>query len=429
MAKTVVVVGTQWGDEGKGKITDYLAQQADIVARYQGGNNAGHTLVVDGKKFALRLIPSGVLNPNTINVIGNGIVFDPQGFLEEVEMLKKDNIDTSNIKISDRAHIVFPYHKELDALAEEARGDNKIGTTKKGIGPCYMDKTERSGIRICDLMDKDVFAKKLKLQVDAKNKLVQGVYGKEAMFDFETIYNEYLGYAEKIRNHVADTSVIVYDAIKAGKKVLFEGAQGTLLDLDLGTYPFVTSSHPISGGFAVGAGVGPNMIKDVVGIVKAYTTRVGEGPFVTELDNEIGEEIRIKGREFGTVTGRSRRCGWFDAVIVTYAARVNGLTSISLMLLDVLTGFDKIQVCTAYKMGDKIIKDFPASLEDLAKCEPIYEELEGWTEDITSVERFEDLPENAKKYVAKIEELIGVSVDMVSVGPNRAQTIVRRNVF
>ena len=427
--KTVAVVGSQWGDEGKGKVIDYLATQADVVIRGQGGNNAGHTLVVDGKKFALRLIPSGVLNPNTINVIGNGIVFDPQGFLEEVEMLKKDNIDTSNIKISDRAHIVFPYHKELDGLAEEARGDNKIGTTKKGIGPCYMDKTERSGIRICDLMDKDVFAKKLKLQVDAKNKLVQGVYGKEAMFDFETIYNEYLGYAEKIRNHVADTSVIVYDAIKAGKKVLFEGAQGTLLDLDLGTYPFVTSSHPISGGFAVGAGVGPNMIKDVVGIVKAYTTRVGEGPFVTELDNEIGEEIRIKGREFGTVTGRSRRCGWFDAVIVRYAARVNGLTSISLMLLDVLTGFDKIQVCTAYKMGDKIIKDFPASLEDLAKCEPIYEELEGWTEDITSVERFEDLPENAKKYVAKIEELIGVSVDMVSVGPNRAQTIVRRNVF
>ena len=427
--KTVAVVGSQWGDEGKGKVIDYLATQADVVIRGQGGNNAGHTLVVDGKKFALRLIPSGVLNPNTINVIGNGIVFDPQGFLEEIEMLQKDNIDTSNIKISDRAHIVFPYHKELDALAEEARGANKIGTTKKGIGPCYMDKTERSGIRICDLMNKDVFAKKLKLQVDAKNKLVQGVYGKEAMFDFETIYNEYLVYAEKIRKHVADTSVIVYDAIKAGKKVLFEGAQGTLLDLDLGTYPFVTSSHPISGGFAVGAGVGPNMIKDVVGIVKAYTTRVGEGPFVTELDNEVGEEIRVKGREFGTVTGRARRCGWFDSVIVRYAARVNGLTSISLMLLDVLTGFDKIQVCTAYKMGDEIIKEFPASLEDLAKCEPIYEELEGWSEDITTVERFEDLPENAKKYVAKIEELVGVNVDMVSVGPNRAQTIVRKNVF
>ena len=421
--KTVAVVGSQWGDEGKGKVIDYLATQADVVIRGQGGNNAGHTLVVDGKKFALRLIPSGVLNPNTINVIGNGIVFDPQGFLEEVEMLKKDNIDTSNIKISDRAHIVFPYHKELDALAEEARGDNKIGTTKKGIGPCYMDKTERSGIRICDLMDKDVFAKKLKLQVDAKNKLVQGVYGKEAMFDFETIYNEYLGYAEKIRNHVADTSVIVYDAIKAGKKVLFEGAQGTLLDLDLGTYPFVTSSHPISGGFAVGAGVGPNMIKDVVGIVKAYTTRVGEGPFVTELDNEIGEEIRIKGREFGTVTGRSRRCGWFDAVIVTYAARVNGLTSISLMLLDVLTGFDKIQVCTAYKMGDKIIKDFPASLEDLAKCEPIYEEFDGWDESVANARSYEELHPNARKYLERIEELTDTRISIVSVGPRRDQTM------
>ena len=421
--KTVAVVGSQWGDEGKGKVIDYLATQADVVIRGQGGNNAGHTLVVDGKKFALRLIPSGVLNPNTINVIGNGIVFDPQGFLEEIEMLQKDNIDTSNIKISDRAHIVFPYHKELDALAEEARGDNKIGTTKKGIGPCYMDKTERSGIRICDLMNKDVFAKKLKLQVDAKNKLVQGVYGKEAMFDFETIYNEYLVYAEKIRKHVADTSVIVYDAIKAGKKVLFEGAQGTLLDLDLGTYPFVTSSHPISGGFAVGAGVGPNMIKDVVGIVKAYTTRVGEGPFVTELDNEVGEEIRVKGREFGTVTGRARRCGWFDSVIVRYAARVNGLTSISLMLLDVLTGFDKIQVCTAYKMGDEIIKEFPASLEDLAKCEPIYEEFEGWGEEVANARSYDELPENAKKYLKRIEEFTDTKISIVSVGPKRDQTM------
>ncbi len=427
--KTVAVVGSQWGDEGKGKVIDYLATQADVVIRGQGGNNAGHTLVVEGKKFALRLIPSGVLNPKTINVLGNGIVFDPKGFLEEIEMLNKDGIDTRNIKISDRAHIVFPYHRELDGLAEEARGDNKIGTTKKGIGPCYMDKTERSGIRICDLMDKDIFAKKLKPQIEAKNKLVTNIYGKEEMFDFETIYNEYLGYADKIRHYVADTSVIVYDAVKAGKKVLFEGAQGTLLDLDLGTYPFVTSSHPISGGFAVGAGVGPNMIKDVVGIVKAYTTRVGEGPFVTELDNEIGERIRIQGHEFGTVTGRSRRCGWFDAVIVKYAARVNGLTSISFMLLDVLSGFDKINICTAYKMGDKIITDFPASLEDLAKCEPIYEELDGWNEDITSVEKFEDLPENAKKYVSRIEKLIDVNVDMVSVGPNRKQTIIRKNIF
>ncbi|WP_018590097.1 adenylosuccinate synthase [Terrisporobacter glycolicus] len=427
--KTVAVVGSQWGDEGKGKVIDFLATQADVVIRGQGGNNAGHTLVVDGKKFALRLIPSGILNPNTINVIGNGIVFDPKGFFEEIEMLESNGISTKNIKISDRAHIVFPYHKELDGLAEEARGDNKIGTTKKGIGPCYMDKTERSGIRVCDLMNKEVFAKKLKLQIEAKNKIVTGVYEKEAMFDFEEVYNEFIVYAEKMRPFVDDTTVIVYDAIKANKKVLFEGAQGTLLDLDLGTYPFVTSSHPISGGFAVGAGVGPNMIKDVVGIVKAYTTRVGEGPFVTELHDETGDKIRTQGHEFGTVTGRARRCGWFDAVIVKYAARVNGLTSISFMLLDVLTGFDKIKICTAYKIGDEIINNFPASLEDLAKCEPVYEELDGWHEDITKVENFDDLPENAKKYVARIEELIDVNIDLVSVGPNRTQTIIRKNIF
>ncbi|GAA0702451.1 adenylosuccinate synthase [Paraclostridium ghonii] len=426
--KTVAIVGSQWGDEGKGKVIDYLATQADVVVRGQGGNNAGHTLVVDGKKYALHLIPSGVLNPETINVIGNGIVFDPKGFLEELAKLNADNIDTKNIKISDRAHVIFPYHKELDALAEEARGDNKIGTTKKGIGPCYMDKTERSGLRICDLMDKEIFAKKLKSQIEAKNKIAKNIYGAQE-FDFDAIYNEYLGYAEQIRSYVDDTSVVVYEAIKAGKKVLFEGAQGTLLDLDLGTYPFVTSSHPTSGGFSVGAGVGPNMIKDVVGIVKSYTTRVGEGPFVTELNDETGDKIRTQGREFGTTTGRARRCGWFDAVIVRYAARVNGLTSISLMLLDVLTGFDTVKICTSYKMGDKILKEFPASLEDLAKCEPIYEELEGWSEDLTGIEKYEDLPQNAKKYIAKIEELIGVSVDMVSVGPNRAQTIVRKNIF
>lgn len=426
--KTVAIVGSQWGDEGKGKVIDYLATQADVVVRGQGGNNAGHTLVVDGKKYALHLIPSGVLNPETINVIGNGIVFDPKGFLDELAKLNADNIDTKNIKISDRAHVIFPYHKELDVLAEEARGDNKIGTTKKGIGPCYMDKTERSGIRICDLMDKEIFGKKLKAQVDAKSKVAKNIYGAEG-FDFDSIYNEYLGYADQIRPFVDDTSVVVYEAIKAGKKVLFEGAQGTLLDLDLGTYPFVTSSHPTSGGFSVGAGVGPNMIKDVVGIVKSYTTRVGEGPFVTELNDETGDKIRTQGREFGTTTGRARRCGWFDAVIVRYAARVNGLTSISLMLLDVLSGFDTVKICTSYKMGDKGLKEFPASLEDLAKCEPIYEELEGWSEDLTAIEKYEDLPENAKKYIAKIEELIGVSVDMVSVGPNRTQTIVRKNIF
>jgi adenylosuccinate synthase len=427
--KTVAVVGSQWGDEGKGKVIDYLATQADVVIRGQGGNNAGHTLVVGDKKYALRLIPSGILNPEAINVIGNGIVFDPKGFLKELEMFEEGTINPDNIKISDRAHVIFPYHKEIDALSEEARGDNKIGTTKNGIGPCYMDKTERSGIRICDLMDKDIFAAKLKPQIEAKNKIVKNIYGKEDLFDFETIYNEYLGYADQIRKFVDDTTVVVYDAIKEGKKVLFEGAQGTFLDLDLGTYPFVTSSHPISGGFAVGAGVGPNMIKDVVGIVKAYTTRVGEGPFVTELNNEIGEQIRKQGNEFGVVTGRPRRCGWFDAVMVSYAARVNGLTSMSFMLLDVLSGFDKLKICTAYKMGDKIIKNFPASLDDLAKCEPVYEELDGWNEDITKVTNYDELPENAKKYIKRIEELVGVSADIVSVGPNRLQTIVRRNIF
>jgi len=427
--KTVAVVGSQWGDEGKGKVIDYLATQADVVIRGQGGNNAGHTLVVGDKKYALRLIPSGILNPEAINVIGNGIVFDPKGFLKELEMFEEGTINPDNIKISDRAHVIFPYHKEIDALSEEARGDNKIGTTKNGIGPCYMDKTERSGIRICDLMDKDIFAAKLKPQIEAKNKIVKNIYGKEELFDFETIYNEYLGYADQIRKFVDDTTVVVYDAIKEGKKVLFEGAQGTFLDLDLGTYPFVTSSHPISGGFAVGAGVGPNMIKDVVGIVKAYTTRVGEGPFVTELNNEIGEQIRKQGNEFGVVTGRPRRCGWFDAVMVSYAARVNGLTSMSFMLLDVLSGFDKLKICTAYKMGDKIIKNFPASLDDLAKCEPVYEELDGWNEDITKITNYDELPENAKKYIKRIEELVGVSADIVSVGPNRLQTIVRRNIF
>ena len=427
--KTVAVVGSQWGDEGKGKVIDYLATQADVVIRGQGGNNAGHTLVVDGKKFALRLIPSGVLNPNTINVIGNGIVFDPQGFLEEVEMLKKDNIDTSNIKISDRAHIVFPYHKELDALAEEARGDNKIGTTKKGIGPCYMDKTERSGIRICDLMDKDVFAKKLKLQVDAKNKLVQGVYGKEAMFDFETIYNEYLGYAEKIRNHVADTSVIVYDAIKAGKKVLFEGAQGTLLDLDLGTYPFVTSSNPVAGGVTIGSGVGPSKIDKVVGVCKAYTSRVGDGPFPTELFDEVGERIREVGHEYGTTTGRPRRVGWFDSVVMRHSRRVSGITNLSLNSIDVLSGLDTVKICVAYDLDGERIDHYPASLEQLKRCKPIYEELPGWSEDITGVRHLDELPENARNYVRRIGELVGVRISTFSVGPDRDQTNILESVW
>jgi len=425
---SVAIIGSQWGDEGKGKIIDYLAKKADVVVRGQGGNNAGHTLVVKDKKYALHLIPSGILNPNAINIIGNGVVFDPKGFLEEIKMLKKDNIDTKNIKISDRAHVIFEYHKKIDELAENSRGDNKIGTTKKGIGPCYMDKTERSGIRVCDLLDEEIFKNKLKEQVEKKNEIIEKIYGGEK-FDFDKLYQENLTYIEEIKEYIDDTSVILYNSIKEGKKVLFEGAQGTLLDLDLGTYPYVTSSHPTSGGFCVGSGIGPNMIKDVLGIVKAYTTRVGKGPFVTELFDATGDKIRKNGNEFGTTTGRPRRCGWFDSVIVRYAARVNGLTSISLMLLDVLSGFEKVKICTGYKLGDKIITEFPASLELIEKCEPVYEELDGWNEDITGATKFEELPVNAQKYVQRIEELTGVKASIISIGPKRTQTIIRQELL
>lgn len=425
---TVVVVGAQWGDEGKGKIIDYLAGESDVVVRAQGGNNAGHTVVVGDKKYALHLIPSGILYPETINIIGNGVVFDPEGFLKEVEKLESQGINTDNIKISDRTHVIFPYHKVIDALAEKARGGDMIGTTKKGIGPCYMDKVERSGIRICDLIDKDIFIEKVSRQIDRKNEIIEKLYDGEKL-EKEEIISTYLAYAEKIRKYVDDTTVTLHDAIESGKKVLFEGAQGTLLDIDLGTYPYVTSSHPTSGGFPVGAGVGPNAIEEVVGVVKAYTTRVGKGPFVTEEDNETGEKIRVAGNEFGTTTGRARRCGWFDAVMVKYAARINGITGMSIMLLDVLTGFEKIKICTGYKLGDQVIDHFPASLETLGKCEPVYEVLDGWTEDITTAKSYEELPTNAKKYLERIEEVIGAPIKIVSVGPKRSQTIVRENIF
>ncbi|AOT70537.1 adenylosuccinate synthase [Geosporobacter ferrireducens] len=425
---TVVIVGAQWGDEGKGKIIDYLAGEADVVVRAQGGNNAGHTVVVGDKKYALHLIPSGILNPKTVNIIGNGVVFDPEGFLKEVEKIEAQGVCTENIKISDRAHVIFPYHKVIDALAEDSRGEEMIGTTKKGIGPCYMDKVERSGIRICDLMNREVFIDKVSKQIDKKNEIIEKIYGGEKL-NKQEIIDQYLGYAEQIRKYVEDTTVVVYEAVKADKKVLFEGAQGTLLDVDLGTYPYVTSSHPISGGFTVGSGIGPNMIQEVVGVIKAYTTRVGKGPFVTEQDNEIGNRIRIAGNEFGTTTGRPRRCGWFDAVMVRYAARINGLTALSMMLLDVLTGFEQISICTGYKLGDKVIEHFPACLETLAECEPIYETMAGWSEDITQCTTYEDLPENARKYIKRIEELIDVPVKIISVGPGRNQTIIREKIY
>lgn len=426
---TIAVVGTQWGDEGKGKAIDYLATRADMVVRAQGGSNAGHSVVIGGKKYALHLVPSGVLNASAVNIIGNGVVFDPEGFFGELEGLEKDGIDTSNIYISDRAHIVFPYHKILDALSEAAKGSGKVGTTNKGIGPCYMDKVERTGIRMCDMLDDELFAKKLSEQIERKNAIITKVYGGEAI-DKEKMVADYLDYAKRLRPYIRDTSVMVYEAVKAGKKVLFEGAQGTMLDIDLGTYPYVTSSHPVSGGFTTGAGVGPQCVEEVIGIVKAYTTRVGAGPFVTEEDNEIGDAIREIGHEYGVTTGRPRRCGWLDLVVIRYAARVNGLTGISLMLLDVLDQFEKVSVCVGYEKPDgEVITDFPASLELLEKCRPVYKELDGWNAPTTGCRSYEELPENAKAYIKEIEEFTGVPVRIVSVGPDREQTMVRGELF
>ncbi|MDD3839445.1 MAG: adenylosuccinate synthase [Clostridia bacterium] len=423
----LAVIGAQWGDEGKGKFTDYLAQKADIVVRYQGGNNAGHTIEVENKQLKLHLIPSGIMYKDKICVIGNGVVIDLKALIEEIEYIESKGISVENLRISDRAHLIFPYHIKLDILSENNKGNNDIGTTKKGIGPAYMDKVSRTGIRVCDIFNKEVFASRLKYNVEEKNKLFTLLYDADPL-DYQSILEEYLGYAEKVKKYVADTSALVHSYMQQGKDILFEGAQGTLLDIDMGTYPYVTSSHPISGGVSIGTGAAPSALDKVVGIVKAYTTRVGKGPFPTELSDEIGETIRDKGHEYGTTTGRARRCGWLDAVIVKYAVRISGITDIVLTKLDTLSGFDKLKICTGYKIGDKIIEDFPASLETLAQCEPVYQEMDGWTEDITGVTDFDQLPENAKKYVNRIEELSGSKISIVSVGPERKQTIVRHEI-
>ncbi len=426
---TVVIVGSQWGDEGKGKVIDYLAKEADVVVRGQGGNNAGHTVVVGDEKYALHLIPSGVLYKDTINIIGNGVVIDIESLIFEIESIAARGVNVDCIRISDRAHIVLPYHKVLDRLSENMRGDSKIGTTQKGIGPCYMDKVERSGIRICDLFE-DGFEDKLRTQIRIKNDMINKFYGEEILDENDIIGNIKI-YADKIKPFVTDTIPLLHNAWKQNKKILLEGAQGSLLDVDYGTYPYVTSSHPISGGFAIGSGLHPRAIDEVIGITKAYTTRVGEGPFVTELDNEVGELIRQKGHEFGTTTGRARRCGWLDMVVVNYAARINGVTGTALMLLDVLTGFEKVNICVGYKntIDGSVIKDYPASLNVLKNCEPIYEILDGWDEDITNAKTFEELPSNCKKYVERIEELSEIPVKIISVGPKRNQTIVRETIY
>jgi len=425
---TVVVVGAQWGDEGKGKVIDYLAMHAHVVVRGQGGNNAGHSVVVGDEKYALHLIPSGILNPETLNVIGNGVVFDPKGFLEEIEGLKNRGISVENIVVSDRAHIVFPYHNRIDELAEESRGSDQIGTTKKGIGPCYMDKVERSGIRVCDFVDDLIFERIFRKQIKAKNEIITKIYGSEAL-DEDVLVADYIELAKKIKPYVADTSIMVHDAVSKNKNVLLEGAQGTFLDLDYGTYPYVTSSHPTAGGFTIGSGIGPSGIKEVIGITKAYTTRVGKGPFVTELSDAVGDQIRIAGREFGTTTGRPRRCGWLDLVMVNYSIRVNGMTCIALMLLDVMSEFEEIKICTGYKRGEAVIKDFPASLNVLSECQPIYETFKGWQTDISKCQTYEALPIEAKAYIERIEQFTGIPVKIVSVGPKRSETIIRDELY
>ncbi|MDQ0151128.1 adenylosuccinate synthase [Eubacterium multiforme] len=419
-----IVIGAQWGDEGKGKMTDYLAEDADVVVRFQGGNNAGHTVEVGDKQYKLHLIPSGILYDDKTNVIGNGVVVDPKALFEEIEYLEGVGVKVTPEKllISDRAQLIMPYHKVLDKLKEKARGKNDIGTTGKGIGPCYTDKYERCGIRVCDLMHEDVFEEKLRENVEAKNLYITKVLGGEPL-NADEILKEYLELGKRMRPFVKDTSVKIYDSIKADKNVLFEGAQGMLLDIDYGTYPYVTSSNTTAGGVASGSGIGPRMITNAVGIAKAYTTRVGKGPFPTELNDETGVWIREKGHEYGVTTGRSRRCGWLDLVILKTAVRVSGLTSLAVTKIDTLAGLDKIKVCVGYKFNGEVIDYFPASLEDLAKCEPVYEEFEGWDDSVADARSYDELPENAKKYIERIEEFTDTNVSIVSVGPKRDQTM------
>ncbi len=425
---TTVVVGTQWGDEGKGKITDFLAQQSDVVARYQGGDNAGHTIQFNGQTYKLHLIPSGIFNSEKICILGNGMVINPKALLKEMDYVKSHGADLSHLKISNRAHVILPYHIELDRLQEENKGvDKQIGTTKKGIGPAYADKVNRIGIRMADLIDPDTLKEKLESLINEKNQLLKQ-YANSEQLDFEAVYEEYKKYGEELQPYVTDTSVILENEIEKGNKVLFEGAQGVMLDIDHGTYPYVTSSSTSAAGVATGSGIGPNFIENVVGVSKAYTTRVGDGPFPTELDGEIADQIREVGREYGTTTGRPRRVGWFDAVVVNHARRTSGMNAISLNCLDVLTGIDTLKICVGYEFEGETINYYPANLRQLDRCKPIYEELPGWTEDITSVDSFDNLPENAQKYVKRIEELTKTDVAIFSVGPDRNQTVIRTEI-
>ncbi|WP_332650801.1 adenylosuccinate synthase [Lysinibacillus sp. 54212] len=425
---SIVVVGTQWGDEGKGKITDFLSKKADIIARFAGGDNAGHTIKFEGETYKLHLIPSGIFYKDKISVIGNGLVVNPKSLVTELKGLQDRGIDTSNLRISNRAHVVLPYHIHQDKVEEEARGENKIGTTCKGIGPCYQDKVGRIGIRMADLLDKEIFEEKLRANLEQKNRLFEKYYEVDGLL-FEDIFEEYYEYGQELAHYVQDTSKILNDILDEGGRVLFEGAQGIMLDVDQGTYPFVTSSNPVAGGVAIGAGVGPNKVSRVVGVCKAYTSRVGDGPFPTELHDEIGHQIREVGREYGTTTGRPRRVGWFDSVVVRHARRVSGITDLALNSIDVLSGLKTVKICTAYDYHGEVITEYPANLHIIEGCKPIYEELPGWDEDVTEVRTLEELPENARNYVERVQELTGINLMTFSVGPAREQTNVVNSIW
>lgn len=426
----VVLVGAQWGDEGKGKVIDFLSKNADVVVRYQGGNNAGHTVWANGQQYKLRLIPSGILYSGTLCVIGHGVVIDPRVLVEELEYLADKGVDTAALRISPAAHLIMPYHVRIDEAEEDRKGANKIGTTRRGIGPAYMDKFARIGLRVIDLLERDEFLRRLEGLVAEKNALLERVYGVPP-FTVEEIASAYLPLAERLRPHVANTVEIINDAIDAGKNVLFEGAQGTLLDIDFGTYPYVTASHPIAGGALVGAGVGPTRIDRVIGVVKAYTSRVGEGPFPTELADATGDWIRQTGQEFGTVTGRPRRVGWLDLVMVRYSVRVSGLTDLAVTRLDTLAGLEKLQVCVAYrnKVTGAVTREFPVGLKALAAMEPVYQEMPGWGAEIAAARTYADLPLNARRYVELIEQQTGVPVGVLGIGPERPQAIYRTEIF
>jgi len=419
----VIVIGAQWGDEGKGKITDLLSRSADVVVRYQGGVNAGHTIVVQGQTFKLHLIPSGILYPKTECIIGCGTVIDPQVLIKELEQLEQLNISTANLLISQTAHVTMPYHRMIDKASEEVRGNHKIGTTGRGIGPTYADKSERTGIRMLDLMDTDGLPEQLERTINYKNTILEKLYNLPPL-NPQAVIEEYLGYAERLRPFVVDTSLKIYDAVLRRRNILFEGAQGTLLDLDHGTYPYVTSSNPVAGGACVGSGLGPTMIERVIGVSKAYTTRVGEGPFPTELDDEIGDLLGDRGAEFGTTTGRKRRCGWFDAVIGRYAVRINGMDCMALTKLDVLDELEEINVCVAYEIDGERCEDFPTSARQFARCRPIYKTVPGWQVSTSHCRTLEELPQKALDYLKFLAELMKVPIAIVSLGASRDQTII-----